>query len=72
MVCPFSHRWLKTNEYLKAICTNCGAAFSIVHYYSLADAALATDQSDALKGILREEHVDDKFQDHLPSYDLDN
>jgi hypothetical protein len=56
----------------EAVCTNCGATFSIVHHYALADAALATDQSDALESILSEEHVDDKFQDHPPSYDLDN
>jgi hypothetical protein len=47
----------------KAVCTNCGATFSIVHHH---------DQSDALKSILSGEHVDDKFQDHPPSYDLDD
>ena len=56
----------------KAVCDNCGATFSIVHHQALADAALATDQIDDLKSILSGEPVDDKFQDHPPSYDLDD
>jgi len=56
----------------KAVCDNCGATFSIIHYQAFADAARAANQIDTLKSILGEEHVDPKFQDHLKSYDLDD
>jgi hypothetical protein len=55
----------------RAICSQCGATFSIIHAAALADETLAAYQITVVKEILAGEHVDDKFEDHLKVYGLD-
>jgi hypothetical protein len=46
--------------------------FWITHEHRTADLARARKQIPIVKSILRHEHVDPKFTDHLKSYDLDD
>jgi hypothetical protein len=55
----------------RAICPQCGATFSIAHAKVLADENLAAGQIKEIQEILAGEHVDDKFKDHLVTYEMD-
>lgn len=54
----------------RAICKECGATFSILHLKTLADEKLAKKQIKKIQIVIRGEHVDDKFKDHLLAYEI--
>lgn len=54
-----------------AVCIECGATFNIIHRQEFADDSLVEAQIEALVVVLRGEHVDEKFKDHIECYDLD-
>ncbi len=49
----------------------CGATFNIFHHASAVDKGAVLKQIEEMKRILRGEHVDEKFRNHLESYELD-
>jgi uncharacterized Zn finger protein (UPF0148 family) len=61
--------YLKTGEHV--VCPQCGATFSIARIDALADQKLVRDQITEMEAVLAGEHVDEKFADHLTSYEID-
>ena len=61
--------YLKTGEIV--VCPECGATFSISRVSAFVAEKLLPDQIAGMKEILGGEHVDDKFSDHLVSYEVD-
>ena len=49
----------------------CGATFNIFHHASAVDRGAVPKQIEEVRGILRGEHIDEKFRNHLESYELD-
>jgi hypothetical protein len=62
-----SEKYLKMD---KAICPECGAHFSIAHLKTNANAKLVKAQITKAQRIIRDEHVDDKFEQHLKVYKI--
>ena len=58
---------------LRATCTanECGATFNIFHHMRALDKEAVPKQIEEVERILRGEHVDVKFRNHLESYELD-
>lgn len=54
----------------RAIC-ECGATFNIFHHLSTEDKKAVLKHIEKVQSILIGEHVDEKFQGHLESYELD-
>jgi hypothetical protein len=58
---------------LRATCevNECGATFNIFHHVSAVNKGAVPKQIEEVQCILRDEHVDEKFRNHLESYELD-
>jgi hypothetical protein len=55
----------------RVTCKACDAEFSIIHFVAMVDEALVQLHTESLEEILSGEHVDEKFLNHLYSYELD-
>jgi len=56
---------------LDVACRTCGETYSIVHDQIVPDLNDAADCRDEAEEAITGEHIDEKFKQHLESYELD-
>jgi hypothetical protein len=52
------------------VCGECGAIFSVIGPRVLINMGVTDKQIEHMEIVIAGEHVDDKFSDHLESYDF--